>query len=155
MSSAPLKKPVAESQEASAQPQLLATNNPPPPRGAWGYVWLAVGSVMVVILGIWIYSLPQRLSISAWRQTGEYKLLKQAQDRWGKNFTSSTQQLIDSIDTSELSQALKKLDASSTVSTTLNATTTATSTFPSETTSSTNSTTSTVKASTPTSSTKP
>jgi heme exporter protein D len=119
-----LKKPDSVSSETSKNPPLLATNNPPPPRGAWGYVWLAVGSVMLVILGIWIYSLPQRLSISAWQKTGEYKLLKQAQDRWGKNFTTSAQQLIDSIDTSELSQALQRLDASSTPSTTVSSTTT-------------------------------
>lgn len=93
---------------------LLPTNNPPPPRGAWGYVWLAVSLVMVFVIGVWVYSLPGKINLSSWRETGEYKLVRQTQNRWGTNFSSSTEEMLNQIDVSPLAKAIAALNASST-----------------------------------------
>ena len=101
---------------------LLPTNNPPPPRGAWGYVWVAVSLVMVFVIGVWVYSLPGKINLSSWRETGEYKLVRQTQNRWGTNFSSSTEEMLNEIDVSPLAQAIAALNASSTAPLTSTAT---------------------------------
>lgn len=108
---------------------LLPTNNPPPPQGAWGYIWLSVAVVMIVVVGVWIYALPGRLSLSSWQQTGEYKLLSEAQNRWGKSFSgSSTAELLGEVDVSPLAQAIAAFNSTSTSSSTASTTTTSTTT---------------------------
>lgn len=101
--------------ERNSPSALLPTNNPPPPQGAWGYIWLSVGIVMAVVIGVWAYSLPGRLNVSSWRDSGEYKLLQQAQNHWGTTFSSTTD-LLSGIDTSPLTQAIATLTDSTTPS---------------------------------------
>lgn len=103
---------------------LLPTNNPPPAKGAWGIIWLAVGAVMAVVVGVWIYGLPGRLSLSSWQETGEYKLLRAAKERWGTNFSNtSTAGFLGNEDSSPLAQAITNLNASSSPTSTTSSTT--------------------------------
>lgn len=107
---------------------LLPTNNPLPPKGAWGYIWLAVGAVMAVVIGVWVYSLPGRLSLSSWQETGEYKLLRATKDRWGSSFSASTTaQLLGEVDVSPLAQAIAAFNTTTSPTST---TSTASSTLP-------------------------
>lgn len=91
---------------------LLPTNNPPPPRGARGYMWLSIGVVMVVVIATWIFSLPNHLSLGQFKNGSEFSLFKASQAKWEATaLTPETKLTTPSSGTvNTLEDAIKKLN---------------------------------------------
>ncbi len=94
----------------STNNDLIPTNNPTPPTGAWGFVYTAVVAVMAILLIVWIYSLSGRLTLSTWRESSEYQLLQQAKDRWGTNFAASSSAITVAHEVNQLSHTIANLE---------------------------------------------
>jgi hypothetical protein len=92
---------------------LLPTNNPPPPRGAQGYMWLSIGIVMAIVIATWIFSLPNHLSLGQFKNGSEFSLLKAGQAKWQATaLTPETNSVAapSSETVSNLEDAIKKLN---------------------------------------------
>ncbi len=118
------KKPLSTNhpqREPALHPnQLLPTNNPTTTPGAWKQLWLAVTVVMIVVLGVWIFSLPQKLNLSTLRSSNELQLMTEAKERWDARFNATaTNSLLNEVDVSPLAQALAAFSSTSVATTTL------------------------------------